>query len=426
MPIAQYMNGTGSAPVGNGGSTGGVDTKLLTTPYVALFSPPQTNFTAVATVHCGTGNCTWDSYQTLGICNTCADLTSQLKMTKVHIVTDNAASTAYNTDHWTLPNGFGLNGIQPGELLSRLDFAITNAMLNMTTTSSLANVPTGWDSIAFPNNGSKLMSVFAVGAAPGTIPAQPDANYTEGTMTGNHFATPIAFECLLQMCVRNMRAEFINGSLFETEVSNWTNQSTPLGEQNIILQPPGSSTTFVATGLALEGIRNWLKQFLTGNVTDNQNSGKWALDSVFYSSDTMQAFFSATNSSTTGFPDLMDNLANGLSLSLREISYQPSPVLGKAFSPTSHAVVSWPWLILPAFELVGSLVFLIAVMVETRKRGLVPWTNNILAYFFHGLDERPLGQDVRENQDAMEEKARKLLVEFQPQKDGGSLVIAKP
>jgi hypothetical protein len=115
------------------------------------------------------------------------------------------------------------------------------------------------------------------------------------------------------------------------------------------------------------------------------------------SSELIRAIYNAMNSSTTGFPDPIDNLASSLSLNLRTIPYQPPPIPGKAFYPTSHAVVTWQWLILPLFELIGSLIFLIAVMVETRKRGLMPWTNSVLAYFFHGLDERPLKQHVRES-----------------------------
>jgi len=65
-------------------------------------------------------------------------------------------------------------------------------------------------------------------------------------------------------------------------------------------------------------------------------------------------------------------------------------------------------------------------MVETRRKGLVPWTNNILAALFHGIDQRSSGQQVRETEDAMEDEARTLLVGFEPHEDGGRLVVAKP
>ena len=433
MPIAQYMNGSGWATLGafgGGGATSGVDTELLAAPYVALFSPAHTNFTATA--HCSTNNCTWESYQTLGICSTCESLTSSLKMSKVHIVPDEQVDLAYDTDYYTLPNGFGLTGIQPVGMINQINVETNNAMLNITTSitgryrSSMSDV---WDSIAFAHNGSKLFSVFAVGPSPGTLPTQIDANYS-GNMTGGIFAPPIAFECLLQLCIRNMRAQFVNGKLIETEVSRWTNQSQPSSDSSnnpeVTLRSPNASTTFVATGEAMGGTSNWLSQLLVGNATSNRINSAWQVVTPDYSSALIQAIHKGMNRSTTAFPDLMDNLANSLSLNLRATPYQPSPVHGSAYCSASHATVTWEWLILPLFELIGSLVFLIAVVVETRKRDMVPWANNILAYFFHGLDERPLGKHLCETQDTMQAEARELMIEFQSDNRGCGLVIAEP
>jgi hypothetical protein len=98
-------------------------------------------------------------------------------------------------------------------------------------------------------------------------------------------------------------------------------------------------------------------------------------------------------------------------------------VRGNAFTATSHAVVTWEWLILPFFELVGSLVFLITVMIQTRQGGLsVPWTNSTLAYFFHGLDERPVRGLVHQSEEKM---AEELEVKFERGGDGGHLFIVK-
>lgn len=88
IPIARYMNGTGTAQYsGTGVTTNDVDTEVESGAYVGLFSPVHTDFTVSA--QCNSGNCTWESYQTLAICNTCADLTPLLKMTKVQLEVDN-------------------------------------------------------------------------------------------------------------------------------------------------------------------------------------------------------------------------------------------------------------------------------------------------------------------------------------------------
>lgn len=433
MPIAQFMNGTGYAPIGNGGTESGVDTEVLLAPYLALYSPLHTNFTAGSTARCGSNNCTWDSYQTLGLRSTCQDLSSNLNMTKVYMAPYDDPFT-YNTDYYTLPNGFGLTGAQPGLRINQVFYGINNAMMNVTTSwsaTSLATVSSVWGSIAFPKNGSTLMSVFVVGPSPGKIPIQPDMNYTR-PMNGSLFAPPVAYECLLQFCVRNMRADVMNGTIHETELSTWTNETLPendptYGHTDLILRPPGSSMPFIVKSLAVGGVRDWLRSLLVGNATnypDTNAAENWDIGQIPFSSSSLtQQLFNAMNTSATGFPDMMDNLVNSISLNLRQISYQPSPVRGKAFTATSHAVVTWEWLILPFFELAGSLVFLIIVMIQTRQTGLpVPWTNSTLAYFFHGLDERPVHGVVSQSEEKL---AEKLEVKFERDLDGGHLVIVK-
>lgn len=434
MPIAQFINGSGYAPIGDGGRLriSGVDREVLNAPYIAFFSPAQTNFTAASTARCESNNCTWDSYQTLGLRSTCKDLSSTLNMTKVYMAPYDGDSFTYNTDYYTLPNGFGLTGAQPGALVNQVYYPITNGILNVTTSLRVAGLSdSNWESIAFAQNGSALISVFAVGAAFGTIPIQPDMNYTR-PMNGSLFAPPVAYECLLQFCVRNMRAEVMNATIHETELSTWANQSLPSTDpvykyHDMTLQPPGSSTTFVITNVALGGLSTWLQYLLEGNVTivaeTNAPEG-WTLDeSQSYSSSLIQPVYTAMNNSPTGFPDMMDNLVNSISLNLRQIPYQPPPVRGQAFTATSHAVVTWEWLILPFFELAGSLVFLIIVIIQTRQGGLsVPWTNSTLAYFFHGLDKRPVRGVVYTSEEKM---AEDLEVKLERDSDGGHLVIVK-
>ncbi|PNP51314.1 hypothetical protein THARTR1_08071 [Trichoderma harzianum] len=414
IPIAQYMNGVGTASIDSGGTIEGVDSVLTSAPYLAFFNPPGTNFTATA--HCSTGNCTWSSYQTLGFCNTCKNVTRQLKRDKIRIVPIELTDEAYETNVYTLPNGFGLTGIQPGEMNNQVDFSITNGVVNVSTTIA----PERWDSVAFPHNGSVLLSAFAVAAAPGTIPEQPDqTKFSPDEMVGDMYAAPVAFECMLQFCVRNMSAIFVNGTLRETVASVWTNETQGILPQyeHYTFRPPHSDE-FRVLGATKDATADWLNFLLVGSAYSSD------VDSLGFaaSSDLMRIVRITMNSSETGFPDLMDNLANSLSLSLRSASYQPSPAHGKAFSPMSHAVVTWEWLILPAFELVASLVFLVIVMMRTRKAGLVPWTNNILAVFFHGFDQRPVIHGVDESETAMEKESDGLLVQFQAREEGGRII----
>lgn len=420
MPIARFMKGVGSVPIVDensgrvSGTLEGVDSVLTSAPYLAFYNPAGTNF--FATAHCSTGNCTWSSYQTLGFCNTCKNITSHLKRKRIHIIPHNLTDEAYYTDTYVLPNNFGLTGVQPGQLNNQVDFSLINGILNVSTT-----VGGNWNSVAFSNNGSILIDVLAVAPAPGTIPEQPGQTVRDLNMTGSIYAPPVAYECMLQFCVRNMNATFANGTLQETVVSTWTNETQGIVPETeyYVLRPPNSSDEFRISGQVKDGAVEWLDSLLVGyagsSMLDSLGSGS--------SSDLMRIIRTAMNTSETGFSDLMDNLANSLSLNLRSAAYQPAPVSGDGFSPVSHAVVTWEWLILPAFELIASLVFLVLVTLKTRKAGLIPWTNSILAIFYHGFDQRPSMSSVDDTESALEEESRGLLVQFQPREEGGRLAI---
>lgn len=276
-----------------------------------------------------------------------------------------------------------------------------------------------------------LLGVFAIGLSPNTIPEEPDSDGTAAPLTGEGFGSPLAFECLLQFCVQEIRAEFHNGTLNETVLSTYTNntQFSP-GLSNsqyadTVLQPPDSGETFIATSLAVGTTASWLSYLLTGSANIATNSGDINLQRVMATQSAIEPIVVAMNNSATGFPDIMDNIAKSISRELRTIAYQPPPLQGLAFSPTTRARIVWAWLALPFSLLAASLIFLIIVIVETKRKGLVPWTSNILAALFHGIDKRSSDHQAYETEQVMEKEAKKLLVEFQPHEDGGRLVAAK-
>jgi hypothetical protein len=429
MPSAQYLNGTGLGVENgnNGAALEGVDQGMVSALYTGLFSPPSTNFTV--TPQCSTGNCTWPSYQSLTICNTCTDITSKLKHTKVHITPANKVENPYDTDIYILPNGFSLTGVQPAPPGCGNNDIPSIAMMNITI------IP-GWveqqivPSIAFASNGSILMSVIAIGPSPGTVPSQPSYNLYEHPQ-----APPVAYECALQFCVADMSASFSNGLLTETVSSTWTDESLKgLGQtgahEDVHLSPPFQPRkTFVIKNQAVLGTGPWLESWIIGNVTLKATIGDsdsyLANGKQFYSSDIMQAFYQSMNTSANGFGSAMDNLAGSMSLAIRQLPYQPAPEKGIAHSSISFFVVRWPWLILPLFLLGSSLVFVTAVIVETKRKGLMPWSNNILAILFHGLDRRPGERGFYDHQSSMEDDARDYVLEFQDHGKSGHLVASR-
>jgi hypothetical protein len=204
----------------------------------------------------------------------------------------------------------------------------------------------------------------------------------------------MAFECLLQFCVQTHRGIFTNGTYIETVLSRYIDDSVLTDDDNdgpnITLTSPTAGTKFTISREAVMTTKQWLGTILVGNVTlSTPRGGTFSTNSGrFYSSDRIIPFSTAMNSSTQGFEDLINNIADSLTNSLRGISYQPS-AKGEAFSLISIAVVNWYWLILPAVELVANAILLGCIVWGTRRSGLMPWTNNLLAMVFHGLISDP-------------------------------------
>ena len=407
-------------------------------------SKPATQFNATA--NCPSGHCIWNSYATLGVCNTCQNIASKLNVTKVPIDQPTfdwgqASQWPNDTNQHLLPNGFGLKGLYSDSVAGNVQ-KLVEEVLTITTDRvemDINNTSGAYEyyrdiqpleSIAFPKNESKLLSVFVVGTATGTGPApaiDPDTG-TRGTNNSyeNGLNPPVALECMLQWCIRTMRGEFINGSFNEHELSSRPIKQPPTITQNMTIEDEDetSKEKFSISAAAYMGLGNWLWDYLQGDVVGDVG---WSEKpgTLNYTSVLVQGIFKAMNGSATAFPGLMDNLANSLSLTLRTLdsASNSDQAIGNSMTSSSRAVVRWPWLTLLIVELVGSLLLLVIVLIQTKKNGLHSWSNNILAIFFHGLDERPVDGKAYGSQTAMNGRAKKMLVELQQSDDGGRLVI---
>jgi hypothetical protein len=80
------------------------------------------------TPRCPTGNCTWPLYQSLAICSTCNDLTSQLEGIPVELP-EPGSNYTYPATNWTLSNGLYLtvDESQSKQGFSAMTMNVTNA-----------------------------------------------------------------------------------------------------------------------------------------------------------------------------------------------------------------------------------------------------------------------------------------------------------
>ncbi|XTI95654.1 hypothetical protein V2W45_1211643, partial [Cenococcum geophilum] len=96
---------------------------------------------------------------------------------------------------------------------------------------------------------------------------------------------------------------------------------------------------------------------------------------------------------------------------------------GEALEPVTFVHVKWPWLVWPAMlTIVGSILLLVCILRDRRRTAL--FKSSALALLFHGLhgfDENdlkiPRTRRVEDNE-TLEEIARRLRVKFVPDEDG--------
>lgn len=220
IPIATRLKDGGafSGSLGSGVRTGDIDLNMLAAIYAGLYSSTDTDFNVTST--CSTHNCSWSSYETLAVCSTCANLTSQLT-TSVNEGNEGMVAS----DRYRLPNGFGLEGVQ---LIGTGNGArYYNSSLNISTPgpAMTSDSDTIFNPIAFPNMRSVLTDLFAVASFP--------VNGTRGGADDLFPSSPlVAWECMLQFCIHEMAATEADGSFVETTTATWTNNSQALPDLN--------------------------------------------------------------------------------------------------------------------------------------------------------------------------------------------------
>ena len=80
----------------------------------------------------------------------------------------------------------------------------------------------------------------------------------------------------------------------------------------------------------------------------------------------------------------MDNIATTMTSYFRDSSN--ATVTGQAGQSEFYVHVNWPWVIFPVFLVIAATIFLMLVMVETKRLGARVWKTSELALFFHLIE----------------------------------------
>jgi hypothetical protein len=366
--------------------------------YQGIFGPdPQMPF------DCPSGDCTWEPYESIGICNACVDVTAATNATQScedggHASWNFGNPLMTKTCHYETPLGYWVDG-QAANWNFMTDFEQHHTLWNSTT--NWPTWPRSWYQKA-PRNGIA------------TIAALKFVEYDDTVIDRPEVWLESALECTISWCALEFDAtESTNGHLRDESRSTplvLLDKLCPSNDSEVDptahLMPFSSTedriTSFLIPAYTSEELPeidcattkngSLLERFWTDskalwvNAQDNENIIN-ALGAMFTTTfesisrpgdDPARAMFRAES-----FPDIMDRVASSMTNSIRTGPNQ-TEIHGTVEVSEQHIRVRWPWMILPATLVVLSVIFLVVTMVMATQRW-AGWKSSALPSFYHGF-----------------------------------------
>lgn len=335
-------------------------------------------------MHCPTGNCTFETYQSLGICSRCANVTDSLKLTK------SAEVPSEPTYNYTLPNGF----------------VFSTSKNNMSLMNSTANIPLVQLDTA---DSMPILNFTAISAAGYGMPPQVSAT-----------------ECALFFCVNTYEASVQQGKFSENRTAFYTssNASSTSPVETFSLTPdvcykngtrlekPLEDTedcTYNVNGFSQVAISNSLSPLLKGTGSLGvSNRPSW-------SPKPLRALYGETGNYTE-VNSVFQSIATSLTINARSKICHEN-VDGISWTIQSFVQVRWKWMILPGALVLFSVIFLVVTIVHTRDQYI--WKSSPLALLFSQLlVDEPLPLKSSPTLRDMENTSRNMEVLLETTSDG--------
>jgi len=337
---------------------GGLKPAMSLAIYNGFLSPavPQ------IAIPCPTGNCTWPEFPTLGVCNACDNITSEIKQVRA----PDATNTAWDDlGRFELDNGLWIGSDEPGSS----DSSSILVAVNNTNTGRIFDRP---DLQGLLTDNSTVIGEFTVLA------------YTEGTDYAPRGIA--ASECAMWICVQSRHVAVSDGRQTESITRSWASfdQDPDLAEGYgyfVDLPAPFRSDKFIGHLPAISVLRDSMAHRLSGNVTFNRFNYF-----PIFSSDYMQGIHDSKNDTAGWLARVSESITNAL----REQSpvYQETgPYNGTAAVNDVFIVVRWKWLAYPAVLVLLSAVYLgFEITTTMQSAGAKPWKADALVPLSAMLD----------------------------------------
>ncbi|KAJ2998656.1 hypothetical protein NUW58_g252 [Xylaria curta] len=336
---------------------------LKSAVYNGLFAENGRPGAALA-FECQSGNCTWDHYDTLGVCAECVDLSPFIR--EYCAVGHKAGSCG-----WQVPQG--------AKLIDRTEvFSMTSQI-----PEARGDQPH-----------SSILRLIFMGTE--SYDGQPGET------------KPWARQCALSACLQTLETRVSNGVLEEkivgTKINRTVLDNSDLndgGDHNVYVV--GSDGTQYQLGIeAMLSMRGWFSSlFANGSasrsaaaynrtITDNSvvvnltvgiSSGE-----TFFDSDIVTAFYWNYYEYAHGLDLLVNDTATSMTVTFRSF-FGAVPIAGRAIYTESYVHVRWGFAVVPIVVAAGTALFLIAAIYQSENSMAQVWKSSALAMLFHGLDD---------------------------------------
>lgn len=352
----------------------------------SALSIPQTGLQA----HCARDECSYPRFVSLGICDKCEDVTKRTTQKCKGSVQTSVNGTTFDMNcTYTAPYHYNvtlsLNDLAPAVM--ELSGSLSEFQVNLWA-SYVKNLPYGED---LQQETYKIFDIETPIVS--FILATQDATMVYTTRNTTAWPPKPSFtECALYWCEKEYAPSNFSATSDPAPVSRTQQlQIVKEGGSNMWVQniykfvPPGklkplsnkTSTYHVSEILSITLIQRLANLFnITASFSENQPSVSAAMYDIL---------------SLNNITDIAHSLSLTLTDTIRAADVG-SRMPGKAFRTETYIHVRWPWIILPIFVVLASILLLLVTTIATRHDVL--WKNSLLPLLRNYFDTAPEGNSI--------------------------------
>ncbi|KAI0465541.1 hypothetical protein F4859DRAFT_500519 [Xylaria cf. heliscus] len=354
-------------------------------------------------ISCRTGNCTWPLYTTVGMCNTCFDITEQVvREHSLGFPDESVFSSCYDLTSTAVLNYTSHVLPYPGGrrvVLQNSNGYVGHAACKLRSRLGLSAAFQPSDTYEFKNS-QTLLASFAV--------LELSAGYWNNE-TILEKATPKATECALEFCALAYETQMRDGlpteSIVTTSTERVNNSYSPSQDLspeihsniqqdfgNNLLTGRYEAFKLENSAMLVSIIPRYDLQVALSDDTDVQGSPRVfnitqksivTMAKSLYQNTTLESITYAI-SNTTNITQTFDNAARLLTYRMREVD--GSTTLGFSEQWVVFTHVRWNFIIFPVIVLISGCVFTIGAMADSNWLELKTMKSDMIAALLWGLD----------------------------------------